>query len=128
MPTDNSSAPSQPSAIETAQTVIDQCDEPALRVLPRVQVPGGSTKISTSAMMLFQAIAPYRHMFYRGGLVVEVINDGPDYHVEVLNPVAAQSRFERYVQFERMKARQSVFMPDRRQKAPWSYAEKDVRQ
>ena len=105
----NSIVPSQPSAIETTQKAMVQPNEPVMRVLPRVQVPGGSTTISTSAMCLFRAIAPHRHMFYRGGLVVEVVNDGPDYNVEVLEAVAAQSRFEKYVQFEKLKSIRDVF-------------------
>jgi hypothetical protein len=66
---------------------------------PTVLVPGGRITISESAQRLFEAIGPRRELFYRGGAVVELVNQGNGHSIEVLRPVAAQSRFEKYVNF-----------------------------
>jgi len=68
---------------------------------PTVIVPGGPHTHSDSARWLFQAIAPKRELFYRGGAVVELVNQGNGHSIEVLKPVAAQSRFEKYVEFSK---------------------------
>jgi len=66
---------------------------------PTVLVPGGRISNTESAKSLFEAIAPKKELFYRGGAVVELVNEGNGYSIEVLKPVAAQSRFEKYVEF-----------------------------
>jgi hypothetical protein len=67
--------------------------------LPMVIVPGGAVTITQSAEQLFAAIAPKKQLFCRGGLGVEIVNDGQSHTVEALHPIAAQSRFEKYVRF-----------------------------
>ena len=74
---------------------------PAPEVKPSIMVPGGVVTNSESARQLFEAIAPHQELFYRGGVVVELVNEGNGHSIEVLKPVAAQSRFERYVDFQR---------------------------
>ncbi len=74
---------------------------PAQQAKPSVLVPGGRITNSESAQSLFQAIAPRKELFYRGGTVVELVNDGNGYSIELLKPSAAQSRFEKYVEFNR---------------------------
>src|ERR1035438_1147668 len=64
-----------------------------------VTIPGGPVTITESAEALFTAIAPRKQLFYRGGVVVELINEGEGFTVQVLDAVAAQSRFEKYVRF-----------------------------
>jgi hypothetical protein len=64
-----------------------------------VTIPGGTVTITESAEALFRAIAPRKQLFYRGGVVVELVNEGEGYTVQVLDAVAAQSRFEKYVWF-----------------------------
>ena len=64
-----------------------------------ITIPGGSVTITESAEALFTAIAPRRQLFYRGGAVVELVSEGEGYTVQVLDAVAAQSRFEKYVRF-----------------------------
>jgi hypothetical protein len=66
---------------------------------PTVLVPGGRITHTESARQLFAAIAPRQELFYRGGAVVELVNQGNGHSIEVLKPVAAQSRFEKYVAF-----------------------------
>jgi hypothetical protein len=73
-------------------------DEPLWPVL-FVNIPGGRVKITQSAERLFEAIAPRKKLFYRGGVVVELVNEGDGHAVEVLDAVSAQSRFEEYVEF-----------------------------
>src|SRR5580700_5026697 len=74
---------------------------PAPEVKPEVMVPGGRISNSESARSLFEAIAPSRELYYRGGAVVELVNEGNGHSIEVLKSVAAQSRFEKYVNFYR---------------------------
>lgn len=64
-----------------------------------IPVPGGRITNTESARGLFEAIAPKKELFYRGGAVVELVNQGNGRSIEVLKPVAAQSRFEKYVDF-----------------------------
>lgn len=66
-----------------------------------VTIPGGPVTITESAEALFTAIAPRKQLFYRGGVVVELVNEGEGYTVQVLDAVAAQSRFEKYVRFSK---------------------------
>src|SRR4051812_47777554 len=66
---------------------------------PTVYVPGHGITISESAQSLFAVIAPTLQMFLRGGNVVEVIELDTGYELSILKPVAAQSRFEKFVQF-----------------------------
>ena len=73
--------------------------KPALIVLRHITIPGGPVTITESAETLFTAIAPRKQLFYRGGVVVELVNEGEGYTVQVLDAVAAQSRFEKYVRF-----------------------------
>ena len=68
---------------------------------PTVMVPGGRISNTQSARSLFEAIAPARELFYRGGCVVELINEGNGHSIEVLKPAAAQSRFEKFADFNR---------------------------
>jgi len=64
-----------------------------------ITIPGGPVTITESAEALFTAIGPRKQLFYRGGVVVELINEGEGFTVQVLDAVAAQSRFEKYVRF-----------------------------
>lgn len=68
---------------------------------PTVFVPGGTNTITNSAESLFKAIAPSHQLFYRGGLVVELVHEAEGPIVGVLDAVAAQSRFEKFVQFKK---------------------------
>jgi hypothetical protein len=70
---------------------------------PAVTVPGGAMTITESATALFKAIAPKRQLFYRGGVVVEMVKEESGYEVKVVDAVAAQSRFEKYVRFQQKK-------------------------
>src|SRR5438045_1538023 len=74
---------------------------PAPDIKPIVMVPGGRISNSESAQRLFEAIAPQRELFYRGGAVVELVNNGNGHSIEVIKAAAAQSRFEKYVRFFR---------------------------
>jgi len=66
---------------------------------PNITIPGGEVTITESSENLFRAIAPSRQLFYRGGAVVELINEGDGHSIQILDEVAAQSRFEKYVRF-----------------------------
>lgn len=70
-------------------------------VKPAVNIPGGIVSITESAEALFAAIAPRKQLFYRGGVVVELVKEGDLFNVQVLDAVSAQSRFEKYVRFFR---------------------------
>ena len=76
-----------------------------------VMVPGGSVTITQSAEELFRAIAPTRQLFYRGGVVVELVDEGEVYMIQVLDAVAAQSRFEKYVRFSKTTKVGDQYMP-----------------
>lgn len=67
--------------------------------LPQVIIPGDATTITESAESLFKEIVPFKQLFYRGGVVVDLRQEGAEYEMEVLDAVTAQSRFEKYVQF-----------------------------
>jgi hypothetical protein len=76
-----------------------------------VTIPGGPVTITESAEALFTAIAPRKQLFYRGGVVVELVNEGEGYTVQVLDAVAAQSRFEKYVRFCKNSRVRNLNMP-----------------
>ena len=69
------------------------------RERPVVKIPGGATSITQSAEALFEAVAPTKELFYRGGVVVELVREAEGYRVQIVDAVAAQSRFEKYVRF-----------------------------
>ena len=87
-----------PAALEQAREFLLR---PATRTdaLPTVRIPGGGVTITESANELFRAIAPHRQLFYRGGLVLELVSDDSGTVTQVLDSVSAQSRFEKYVRF-----------------------------
>jgi len=68
---------------------------------PKVFVPGDETTISHASEALFSVIGPKRRLFWRGGQVVEIVEDG-GVHINPLDAVAAQSRFEEFVSFQKM--------------------------
>jgi hypothetical protein len=69
-----------------------------------VTVPGGCVTITESAQELFEIIGPKNILFYRGGSVVEIVKDKDDnYNLQVVNAVAAQSRFEQFAIFQARK-------------------------
>ena len=78
-----------------------------------VTIPGGPVTITESAEALFTAIGPRKQLFYRGGVVVELVNEGEGYTVQVLDAVAAQSRFEKYVRFLKTSKVGNQYMPAR---------------
>ena len=75
MPDNSPQSTSRPasSAVQAAQDFVEQQDEP--RQMPRVTVPHDGYKISASAESLFKAVAESRRFFYRGGAVVELVDD-----------------------------------------------------
>ena len=72
------------------------------QVKAQVRVPGGGMSISDSAEALFKIIAPKLKLFHRGGVVVEVAQEGDLASLKILDAVALQSRFEKYVQFMKL--------------------------
>ncbi len=80
-------------------------------MLPVVRIPGAAVTITQSAEELFRAIAPHRQLFYRGGLVLELVNDDGGNLTQVLDPVSAQSRFEKYVRFVKPAKAADQFLP-----------------
>ncbi len=64
-----------------------------------IRIPGGPVTITESAEELFREIAPHQELFYRGGLVLELVTNDGGCFTEVLDPVSAQSRFEKYARF-----------------------------
>jgi hypothetical protein len=64
-------------------------------------VPHDGYKVSASAESLFEAVAQSQRIFYRGGAVVELVNDENEYISQPLIPAAAVTRFEKYVTFEK---------------------------
>jgi len=115
MPTgENLRTQAQTPAINAAQVAQDFINrvpnEPG--ELPTVMIRGGGVSIRRSAENLFRHVAPHRHVFYRGGMVVELVNDGPEYDVKVLTAAGAQSQLEKYVQFvKRGKGATGVLEP-----------------
>src|SRR5712671_830463 len=105
MPTDSNSGPAEQSApasaMQAAQNFITQ-DRTASHELPSVRIPGGDFSVTASAERLFQAIARSRRIFYRGGAVVEIVDDDVDgLIIQVLDAGSAVSRFEEFVRFVR---------------------------
>lgn len=93
MPTSNPSA-----AQQAAQDFVEQHAAPTLQ--PRIMIPHDGYKISASAQDLFTEIAKSGRIFYRGGAVVELLEDPDDGFIsQPLVPAAAVSRFENYVCF-----------------------------
>ena len=92
-PSPESNAPNQQAALDFLR------DEGQANRKAQVTVQGGSVTITESAEELFRAIAPTKQLFYRGGVLVELVNEGEGYTVQVVDAVAAQSRFEKYVRF-----------------------------
>jgi hypothetical protein len=92
---------SSPAQQAAAAFLVSQGHAPALapEIKPVVLVPGGRISNTQSAQSLFEAIAPKRELFYRGGAVMELVNEGNGHSIEELKPAAAQSRFEKYVDF-----------------------------
>jgi hypothetical protein len=67
------------------------------RIQPGVIVlPSGNVSTSDSARDIFQLIAPTRTLFYRGGAVVELVEEEGVAGLVVLKPDAFRSRVERY--------------------------------
>jgi len=91
----------QPTAINPVQAAQNAlaAQRPNTRELPRVRIPGGDFTVTASAETLFQTIAASRRIFYRGGLVVELVTDGDVMVVDPLDAASAVSRFEKYVRF-----------------------------
>src|SRR5690242_7797874 len=89
-------APANPPGVQQqAQQFLRR--QPPRRELPAVTIPGGAISITESAEALFTAIAPTRELFYRGGVVVELVREAEGFQVHVLDAASAQSRFEKYV-------------------------------
>lgn len=91
---------SNPSPVQqAAQHFVEQnVEKPALQ--PRVMIPHDGYKISASAESLFTEIAKSGRFFYRGGAVVELVDDPDDGFIsQPLVPAAAVSRFENHVCF-----------------------------
>lgn len=66
---------------------------------PSVEVAGGEVSILKSAEKLFSIIGPTRTLFHRGGKVVEIVGENGRPCIRIVDPVAAQSKLEHYVQF-----------------------------
>jgi hypothetical protein len=97
-----SKLPDDPELVKKAMAFLEQKSTPeeaARRGLPIIETPGGYVSITESAEALFKAIAPKKELFYRGGVVVELIQEGAGYQMQILDAVAAQSRFEKYGRF-----------------------------
>ncbi len=88
-----------PGPLEQAREFLEQPRVTTTDTLPVVTIPGGAVTITESAEALFRAIAPHRHLFYRSGLVLELVSDDSETVTQVLDSVSAQSRFEKYVRF-----------------------------
>jgi hypothetical protein len=100
---------SNPSQQARALEFLSQTEDQTGRAA--VTIPGGSVTITESAEELFTAIAPRKQLFYRGGVVVELINEGEGFTVQVLDAVSAQSRFEKYVRFFKNTKVGDQYMP-----------------
>jgi hypothetical protein len=86
------------NAVDSARSFVQQRDDEP-RELPTVMVPRDGLTVSASAERLFSAVAESRRIFYRGGLVVELVNEGNEYITQPLVAAAAVTRFEKYVRF-----------------------------
>jgi hypothetical protein len=63
-------------------------------------LPSGNVRLTDTADVLFERIAPRKTMFRRGGRVVELtLNDRGDLILSIVTPSAARSRFEKYGRF-----------------------------
>jgi hypothetical protein len=75
------------------------------RELPKIMIFHDGYKISASAESLFNAIASTRRFFYRGGTVVEVVEDPDEGFIsKPLSAAAFVSRFDEYVNFTKSGA------------------------
>jgi hypothetical protein len=81
----------------------DAPEAPARVILPSVRVPVDGVSISASARELFTVIAAKQDLFYRGGMVVRLIQEEGQTAVEPLRDEAAQSCFEKYVRFTKRR-------------------------
>jgi len=99
MPTTTNPSPAQQAGRDYLASAGASATDHVPRAKGMVLVPGGRTSITESAQRLFEEIAQWKELFYRGGAVVELLNEGNGHSVEAIRPVAAQSRFEKYVDF-----------------------------
>jgi hypothetical protein len=61
-----------------------------------IVLPSGNISISESAHQIFQLVAPTRTLFWRGGAIVEMVEQDGVARLEVLKPEAFRSRVERH--------------------------------
>jgi hypothetical protein len=66
--------------------------------LSPIILPSGSVSISDSARQIFSRIAPTRTLFWRGGAIVEMVEQDGVSSLEILKPEAFRSRAERHGQ------------------------------
>lgn len=92
---DNNTTPSP----EDDLLLIEMTARNERRNLPHVNIPGGRVSITESAERLFRIIAPTLELFNRGGKLVEIVEDSNEHSFRIVDAVAAQSRFEKYVNF-----------------------------
>lgn len=78
---------------------------------PTVNVPQGETTISKSAEHLFKAIAPTKELFNRGGVMAEIVEDENGHSLQIVDAVAAQSRFENHVEFVKIAGKEKLEVP-----------------
>ncbi|MEI6782853.1 MAG: hypothetical protein WCQ21_18250, partial [Verrucomicrobiota bacterium] len=65
-----------------------------------VTVPGGPVTITESAEALFRAIALKKQLFYRGGVVVELVNEDEGGHWRRKQPIEHRPCFARFFSAE----------------------------
>ncbi len=102
-----------PGPLEQAREFLEQPRVTTTDTLPVVTIPGGAVTITESATELFRAIAPHRELFYRGGVVVELVTEEGGSTTQVLDAAAAQSRFEKYVRFVKPVRAPEQMLPSR---------------
>lgn len=78
---------------------------------PQVIIPKGHVTISESAEQLFGVIGPTNQLFYRDDGVVELIESNGVYSLRPLDPVRAQSQFEKFVTFMEQKTINGLRVP-----------------
>lgn len=78
---------------------------------PTVIVPGGEITITKSAEKLFKAVAPTKKLFNRGGVMVEIAQDQNGHCLQIVDAVAAQSRFENHVEFVKRTGKEKLEVP-----------------
>lgn len=94
-------APARPPVPDAAGMAMARqfLNSPAPEPKPTVAIPGGRISFSASAESLFKVIGPQKILFYRGGVVVEIVTEKGRPAFRDIEPAAAQSRFEHFVQF-----------------------------